>query len=74
MVEELHLQSRVAIWAMDVPHYEILMEATHGQAQVIWAYMDQVPSSPPSQHAYPCQCESSAVTDENLSLREGDVQ
>lgn len=42
MVEKLQLQSRVAIWAMDAAHYNILMEATRGRAHVIWAYMDQV--------------------------------
>lgn len=42
MVEELHLQSRVAIWAMDSAHYKVLMEATSGRARVIWGYMDMV--------------------------------
>jgi hypothetical protein len=42
MVDDLQLQSRVAIWAMDAAHYHVLMEATHGRAHVIWAQMDRV--------------------------------
>ena len=42
MIEDLGLQTRVAIWAMDQTHYNILMGATNGHAHVIWAYMDQV--------------------------------
>jgi hypothetical protein len=40
-VEELGIENRVALWAMDRAHYQILKGVAEGRVQVIWGYLDQ---------------------------------
>ena len=40
-VQRLDLQRRVALWAVDAAHYQVLQSAAGGAVQAIWGYMDQ---------------------------------
>lgn len=40
-VEELGIENKVALWAMDRAHYQILKGAAEGRVQVVWGYLDQ---------------------------------